>query len=73
MGIRVDNKIVEAAISAPQVFIAASVGEGQEYHRGVGIQLTKEQIISLRKYEVSMITPKAGPHCVRTSNSRALI
>lgn len=52
MGIRMDDKIVEAAISAPQVFIAASVGEGQEYHRGVGIQLTKEQIISLRKYEV---------------------
>jgi hypothetical protein len=52
MGIRVDNKVVEAAVKAPQAFIAASVGEGQEYHRGVGIQLTKEQIISLRKYEV---------------------
>ncbi|RON71102.1 hypothetical protein BK675_06765 [Pseudomonas fluorescens] len=52
MGIRVNNKIVEAAAKAPQIFVSASLGEGEEYNRDTGIQLTKEQIISLRKYEV---------------------
>lgn len=52
MGITVANKIVEAAVKAPQIFIGASLGEGEEYNRDTGIQLTKEQIISLRKYEV---------------------
>ncbi|PKH83053.1 hypothetical protein CXF97_08910 [Pseudomonas sp. Choline-02u-1] len=52
MGITVANKIVEAAVKAPQVFVGASLGEGDEYTRDTGIQLTKEQIISLRKYEV---------------------
>nr|WP_315446827.1 alpha-xenorhabdolysin family binary toxin subunit A [uncultured Pseudomonas sp.] len=49
---KIDSKIVEAAAKAPQVFVNASLGEGEEYNRGTGIQLTKEQIISLRKYEV---------------------
>lgn len=52
MGFRIDNKIVENATKAPAVFISASLGEGDEYNRDTGIQLTKEQIISLRKYEV---------------------
>lgn len=52
MGVRVNNKIVEAAAKAPQIFVSASLGEGEEYNRDTGIQLTKEQIISLRKYEV---------------------
>ena len=52
MGFRIDNKIVENATKAPAVFISASLGEGNEYNRDTGIQLTKEQIISLRKYEV---------------------
>ncbi|MFJ2323432.1 MULTISPECIES: alpha-xenorhabdolysin family binary toxin subunit A [unclassified Pseudomonas] len=49
---KIDSKIVEAAAKAPQIFVNASLGEGEEYNRGTGIQLTKEQIISLRKYEV---------------------
>ncbi|MFJ2493752.1 alpha-xenorhabdolysin family binary toxin subunit A [Pseudomonas iridis] len=52
MGFRIDNKIVENATKAPAVFVRASLGEGDEYNRDTGIQLTKEQIISLRKYEV---------------------
>lgn len=52
MEFKMDNKIVEAAAKAPQVFVSASLGEGEEYNRETGIQLTKEQIISLRKYEV---------------------
>ena len=52
MGFRIDNKIVENATKAPAVFVSASLGEGNEYNRDTGIQLTKEQIISLRKYEV---------------------
>ncbi|VVP02166.1 alpha-xenorhabdolysin family binary toxin subunit A [Pseudomonas fluorescens] len=52
MEFRIDNKIVENAAKAPVVFISASLGEGDEYNRDTGIQLTKEQIISLRKYEV---------------------
>ncbi|WP_192563495.1 alpha-xenorhabdolysin family binary toxin subunit A [Pseudomonas gozinkensis] len=52
MEFRMDSKIVEAAAKAPRVFVDASLGEGEEYSRETGIQLTKEQIISLRKYEV---------------------
>lgn len=52
MEFKLDDKIVDAAAQAPKVFIAASLGEGEEYNREPGIQLTKEQIISLRKYEV---------------------
>lgn len=52
MELKIDSKIVEAAAKAPQIFVNASLGEGEEYNRGTGIQLTKEQIISLRKYEV---------------------
>lgn len=46
-----DNKIVEAAVKTPRVFVEASLGEGDDYNREPGIQLTKEQIISLKKYE----------------------
>lgn len=52
MEFKLDSRIVDAAAQAPEVFIAASLGEGGEYNREPGIQLTKEQIISLRKYEV---------------------
>lgn len=52
MEFNVDDRIVDAAAQAPEVFVAASLGEGAEYNRDPGIQLTKEQIISLRKYEV---------------------
>ncbi|ROM73528.1 hypothetical protein BK654_23190 [Pseudomonas brassicacearum] len=52
MEFKLDDRIVDAAAQAPEVFIAASLGEGEEYNREPGIQLTKEQIISLRKYEV---------------------
>lgn len=51
MTFKMDNKIVEAAAKAPKVFVEASLGEGEEYNREPGIQLTKEQIISLKKYE----------------------
>lgn len=51
MDFNMDNKIVEAATKAPAMFVDASLGEGDEYNRQPGIQLTKEQIISLRKYE----------------------
>ncbi|EJM54784.1 alpha-xenorhabdolysin family binary toxin subunit A [Pseudomonas sp. GM48] len=47
----ISNKIVEAATKAPQVFVNASLGHDEEYNRETGIQLTKEQIISLRRYE----------------------
>ncbi|UVK99541.1 alpha-xenorhabdolysin family binary toxin subunit A [Pseudomonas sp. B21-048] len=46
-----DDKVFEAAAKAPKLFVDASLGEGDEYNRETGIQLTKEQIISLRKYE----------------------
>lgn len=52
MEFNVDDKIVDAAAQAPKVFIEASLGSGREYNREPGIQLTKEQIISLRRYEV---------------------
>lgn len=52
MEFKMDEKILEAAALAPKIFVSASLGEGEEYNRGTGIQLTKEQIISLRKYEV---------------------
>lgn len=51
MEFKMDNKVVEAAANAPRVFVDASLGEGEEYNREPGVQLTKEQIISLRKYE----------------------
>jgi hypothetical protein len=52
MEFKMDSKIVEAAAKAPRMFVDASLGEGEAYNRETGIQLTKEQIISLRKYEV---------------------
>ncbi|RVD76934.1 alpha-xenorhabdolysin family binary toxin subunit A [Pseudomonas koreensis] len=52
MEMKLNDKVVEAAANAPLVFVNASLGAGEEYNRGTGIQLTKEQIISLRKYEV---------------------
>lgn len=52
MEMKLNDKVVEAAAKAPLVFVNASLGAGEEYNRGTGIQLTKEQIISLRKYEV---------------------
>ncbi len=51
MEFKMDDKVVEAAAKAPQIFVNASLGEGEEYNREPGIQLTKEQIINLRKYE----------------------
>lgn len=51
MEFKMDSKVVEAAAKAPAMFVSASLGEGEEYNREPGIQLTKEQIISLRKYE----------------------
>ena len=47
-----DNEILDAAVLAPKLFVDASVGDGEEYNREPGFQLTKEQIVSLRKYEV---------------------
>lgn len=52
MAFEIDDKVVEAAANAPRVFVEASLGEGEEYNREPGIQLTTAQIISLRKYEV---------------------
>ncbi|MBC3364433.1 alpha-xenorhabdolysin family binary toxin subunit A [Pseudomonas sp. SWRI154] len=52
MEVELDDKIVKAAAEAPEVFVKASLGEGEENNRQPGIQLTKEQIISLKKYEV---------------------
>jgi len=52
MELKLNDKVVEAAAKAPLAFVNASLGVGEEYNRGTGIQLTKEQIISLRKYEV---------------------
>jgi hypothetical protein len=51
MDFKMDSKIVEAAAKAPEMFVSASLGEGDDYNREPGMQLTKEQIISLRKYE----------------------
>ncbi|MGE8099457.1 alpha-xenorhabdolysin family binary toxin subunit A [Pseudomonas fluorescens] len=51
MEFKMDSKVVEAAAKAPKVFVSASLGEGEEYNRAPGMQLTKEQIVSLRKYE----------------------
>lgn len=52
MGFKLEDEVVEAAVDAPKVFVEASLGEDGQYNREPGIQLTKEQIISLRKYEV---------------------
>ncbi|WP_434653695.1 alpha-xenorhabdolysin family binary toxin subunit A [Pseudomonas sp. R3-56] len=49
---KLDEKVVETAALAPKVFVEASLGEGGEYKREPGIQLTKEQILSLRRYEL---------------------
>lgn len=51
MDVKMNDKVIEAAAKAPMLFVSASLGEGEEYNRETGIQLTKEQIISLRKYE----------------------
>lgn len=51
MGFTVNRKLIEDAAKAPKIFIEASLGEDDEYNREPGMQLTKEQIISLRKYE----------------------
>ncbi|MFJ2283688.1 alpha-xenorhabdolysin family binary toxin subunit A [Pseudomonas sp. NPDC087803] len=51
MEAKLSDKVIEAAAKAPLIFVSASLGEGEEYNRETGIQLTKEQIISLRKYE----------------------
>ncbi|MCF4994195.1 alpha-xenorhabdolysin family binary toxin subunit A [Pseudomonas syringae] len=48
---KMNDKVIEAAAKAPMLFVNASLGEGEDYDRETGIQLTKEQIISLRKYE----------------------
>lgn len=52
MEFKLKDEVVEAAVDAPKVFVDASLGENGQYNREPGIQLTKEQIISLRKYEV---------------------
>lgn len=51
MDYKIDEKIRQAAATVPRIFIDASLGDGDENNREPGIQLTKEQIISLRKYE----------------------
>jgi hypothetical protein len=51
MDVKMSDKVIEAAAKAPRLFVSASLGEGEDYNRETGIQLTKEQIISLRKYE----------------------
>ncbi|TFH83202.1 MULTISPECIES: alpha-xenorhabdolysin family binary toxin subunit A [Pseudomonas] len=49
------NKSLEVASKVPLMFVDASLGrgvfEGEEAARETGIQLTKEQIISIMKYE----------------------
>lgn len=47
-----DDKVLEAAVLAPKLFVDVSLGEGEEYNRDPGFQLTKEQIVNLRRYEV---------------------
>ncbi|MFO3798063.1 MAG: hypothetical protein ACK8QZ_12430, partial [Anaerolineales bacterium] len=47
-----DDKIIEAAALAPKLFVNLSLGEDEEYSRDPGFQLTKDQIVNLRKYEV---------------------
>ena len=47
----IKEQLVDNAAKAPMLFVAASLGEQGQYNREPGIQLTKEQIISLRKYE----------------------
>lgn len=49
---KINNTVAEVAAKAPLAFVNASLGAGEEYNRDTGIQLTKEQIVSLRKYEV---------------------
>lgn len=55
MEFKSENKLLEIAVNAPRIFVDASLGrgdyEGEVYNREPGIQLTKEQVISLRKYE----------------------
>jgi hypothetical protein len=52
MEVKLKDEVVRAAVEAPKVFVEASLGDDGQYSREPGIQLTKEQIISLRKYEV---------------------
>ena len=47
-----ENKILDDAAKAPRIFMDASAADGEEYNREPGLQLTKQQIIDLRKYEV---------------------
>lgn len=51
MEFKVDDKIVQAAAKTPKVFVEASTGDGEVYNREPGMQLTSQQIVSLRKYE----------------------
>lgn len=37
-----DDKVLEAAVLAPKLFVDVSLGEGEEYSRDPGFQLTKE-------------------------------
>ncbi|WP_438300676.1 alpha-xenorhabdolysin family binary toxin subunit A [Pseudomonas sp. NMS19W] len=55
MELKTTGELSGVAEVAPQLFMDASLGrgeyEGEAFNREPGIQLTKEQIISLRKYE----------------------
>ena len=59
-----NGKIFDAAAKAPKLFVNASAGEGEEYTREPGLQLTKEQIIDLRKYEVLGLSLPVNLHDV---------
>ncbi|WP_434675854.1 alpha-xenorhabdolysin family binary toxin subunit A [Pseudomonas sp. D3-10] len=52
MEFKLRKEVVEAAAKAPKVFVEASLGGDGQYNRAPGIQLTKEQVISLRRYEM---------------------
>lgn len=59
-----NGKIFDASAKAPKLFVNASAGEGEEYTREPGLQLTKEQIIDLRKYEVLGLSLPVNLHDV---------
>ncbi len=59
-----NGKIFDAAAKAPKLFVNASASEGEEYTREPGLQLTKEQIIDLRKYEVLGLSLPVNLHDV---------
>lgn len=59
-----NGKIFDAAAKTPKLFVNASAGEGDEYTREPGLQLTKEQIIDLRKYEVLGLSLPVNLHDV---------